>query len=287
MSKYRIRIFSSFCDCASTKAVYERLCETDLMDNYGPDKEIYIVGPFEPYTHAIIMNTPIVDVKVPKENVVGLAFEPPEFLALANNTSFMAFAKEYIHKYLVGSADGLPAPFKAGYSFMWHITPPRTIPQKDRMMSIMVSDKSQAPGHKYRHALVQSILNSRLPIDIYGRGCKFYANDNRLRGQFNDNEPYEKYHFHICIENFQTPHYISEKYTNAILWGTTPIYWGATEADPEITIALSGNIQKDMELLTTILYEPIKYRRFFSQSEVRPKINLLRNLDELFSKDNI
>lgn len=169
---------------------------------------------------------------------------------------------------------------------MWHITPPRTLSAKTRPMSIMVSEKSHAPGHLYRHALVREILQSNLNIDIYGRGCRYYSGDSRLKGDFSDNELYEPYDFHICIENFQTECYTSEKYTNCILWETTPIYWGATNIDsvfPNITISLSGNLEKDMKMLSDILINPNNYKKMIKQEEIRPKINLLKNLDNIFS----
>ena len=102
MSKYRIRFFSSFCDSDNCKNVHERLCQVDLMDNYGPDKEIYITTG-DDYTHAIIMNTVVInDLKVPKERVVGLAFEPPEFLKRDSNFShFVEYARSYISKYFI------------------------------------------------------------------------------------------------------------------------------------------------------------------------------------------
>jgi hypothetical protein len=290
MSKYRIRFFSSFCDSENCKNVYERLCEVDLMDNYGPDKEIYITTD-DDYTHAIIMNTAMPfenwNVNVTKEKVVGLAFEPPEFLKRVSGfDNFIKYANYRLSKYFIGSIDGLPSPFISQYSFMWHITPPRTIPVKTRPMSIMVSEKMSAPGHKYRHSLVTAILQSNLNIDIYGRGCRYYSCDSRLKGEFTDDEVYESYHFHICIENFQTQSYTSEKYTNSILWGTTPIYWGATDIEsvfPNITIALSGHLEKDMHLLSDIILNPTQYKKTIVQEDIRPKMNLLKNLDNIFS----
>jgi Glycosyltransferase family 10 (fucosyltransferase) C-term len=287
MSKYRIRIFSSFGESDNCKGIYERLCEADLMDNYGPDKEIYITND-DDYTHVILMNTPIPNnLKVSRERVVGLAFEPPAFLTQDSNFPyFMEYARLNISKYLIGSSDGLPSPFISGYSFMWHITPPRRIVQKTRPMSIMVSEKSHAPGHIYRHSLVKAILQSNLNIDIYGRGCRYYSGDSRLKGDFSDDEPYEQYEFHICIENFQTESYTSEKYTNCILWGTTPIYWGATNIDtvfPNITIHLSRDLDKDMRMLSDILSNPNSYKKPIIQEEIRPKMNLLKNLDNIFS----
>ena len=172
----------------------------------------------------------------------------------------------------------------AEYSFMWHLTPPRREPIKDRLMSIMVSQKTEAPGHLYRHELVRAILATDLDIHIYGRGCQFYQGDPRVKGGFeNDDEPHERYHFHICIENFQTETYTSEKYTNTVLWGTTPIYWGSKiTLFPENTIVLSGDVIKDIALIRNVVNNPEQYKRPFNQTEVRRRLNLLQNLDEIF-----
>jgi len=279
-TKYRIRIFSAFCDSTNCKSVYERLCQTDLMPNYGADKDIYITDD-ENYTHAILMNCPIVDLNIPKKNVAGIAFEPPQFLKV--NNEFSQYAEKHVGRYLIGDSAGLPKEFINKYAFMWHLTPPRREPVKDRLMSIMVSQKTEAPGHLYRHELVRAILETDLDIHIYGRGSQFYNGDPRVKGEFNDDEPYEQYHFHICIENFQTEAYTSEKYTNAVLWGTTPIYWGArTTLFPENTIVLSGDIIKDIILIRDIVNNPAQYKREFNQTVVRSRLNLLKNLDEIF-----
>jgi len=289
---YRIKIFSSFCDSTSCKSAYERLCEVDLMSNYGPNKEIYIVGEGEDYTHVILMNLamPTLPDSIEKCNIIGISCEPVQLLMrMPQFPLFLDYANKKVSKYFMGydgGLIGLPELFKAKYSYMWHITPPRTIPDKNRMMSIMVSEKKYAPGHQYRHELVKAILRTNFNIDIYGRGSRYYGNDSRIKGEFTDDEPYEKHHFHICIENFQSPCYVSEKYTNTILWGTTPIYWGASEIDslfPGITVKLSGNVDHDMKLIETIIYNPLPYKKVFSQSEIRNKLNLLKNLDTIFS----
>jgi hypothetical protein len=148
----------------------------------------------------------------------------------------------------------------------------------------MVSEKQNAPGHKYRHKLVQAILSTNYDVDIYGKGCRFYdKSDARIKGEFTDDEPYENYDFHICIENFSLPNYTSEKYTNTVLWSTTPIYWGATNPlFPEETIRLSGDIIKDMIMIRDILREPEKYKRVIQREKIRSKINLLQNLPKLY-----
>ena len=284
---YRIRIFSSCIDSEKCKPEFERLYETDQMENYGPDKDIYIVND-DSYTHAIILNTATPVLTIPKENVVGLAFEPTPFLKYMTpmlDSKFVNFAQKHIGKYFIGDSAGLPHPFINKYAFIWHtVTMSKLEPIKDRPMSIALSHKQEAPGHKYRHDLVRAILASDLDIDIYGGGCRCYSQDDpRIKGIFINDEPYERYHFHICIENFSIPEYTSEKYTNTVLWGTTPIYMGAKNTlFPDYTIALSGNLTQDMELLRNILQSPEKHKRSFSQENIRPKLNLLKNLDQLF-----
>lgn len=279
---YRIRFFSSFCDSIYCKSEFEKVCETDKMDNYGPDKPIYIVTD-DTYTHAIILNTATPHLDIPKENVVGLACEPPPFLGI--NHYFTTYAEKHISKYFIGDSSN-KRPFINEYAFLWHNRPPSIIPNKSNTMSIMVSHKHQAPGHVYRHKLVQSILNSDLDIHIYGNGCRYYPNDSRIKGEFLENEPYETYKFHICIENFSVPHYTSEKYTNTILSGTTPLYLGAKNPlFPEYTIKLTGDVDNDMQIIRKIYQDPEKYRCIINQEVVRPRLNLLKHLDTIFSQE--
>lgn len=282
-----IRIFSSFCSSENCKFMYERGCETHLMDRYGPDKSFYITTG-DDYTHVIIANTAMPQLKpdIPKSRVVGLAYEPPPFLGLT--PQFVEYARKYIGAYYIGEKGNLPDPFVEHYGYMWHITPLRTLPSiKPNLLSIMISQKGFAPGHKYRHELVQHILRTNLPIDIYGRGCSLYnIRDSRLKGDFDEREPYESYQFHICIENFQTPHYFSEKITNTLLCGTTPIYWGAKhihEYFPDMFYELTGNVQSDMKFLTEVVKNPGAFRKSIDISAVKRKINLLENRIDIFA----
>lgn len=313
----RIKFFSSFCDSNECKAKYERLCEVAKMSNYKDtiNNNIFITTK-DDYTHAIILNTAMPVLKIPKENVIGLAFEPPPYLKLT--VEFIHYAQKYIGKYFIGDKQqvclwsgqstcywtALPDVFREHYAYIWHNTPLNYIPVKNKLMSIMVSDKRFAPGHKYRHALVEHILSTNLPIDIYGTGVSKYGGrlmskksmfykeslqnreDARLKGKFNELEPYETYHFHICIENFQTNAYFSEKITNTLLCATTPIYLGCRNIltfFPENVIVLSGNIHKDMLLLRDILLNPNKYKATINVNAIKDKLSLLKNVEELFS----
>ena len=150
----RIRFFSSFGDSMQVPAVYERihrLCGSgnESGDNIRKENEGYVFTNDEDYTHAVILNTAMPDLKVPKERVIGLAFEPPYYLGLTNQS--VEYAMRNIGRYYIGECRGLPAPFFEGYGFMWHITPPLKSELREKgktkWMSIMISNKVQAPGH--------------------------------------------------------------------------------------------------------------------------------------------
>jgi hypothetical protein len=284
MPKYHIRMFSSFCSSTECKNIFESIGETFLLENYGPTRDIYITDGND-FTHVIILNTAMPFLRnIPKENVVGLAFEPPHFLGL--NIPFVDYAKRVIGKYFIGQSYGLPAPFIEHQAYLGHIAPLKTLPSsKPNIMSIMVSQKNGAPGHKYRHTLVSHILASNLPIDIMGRGCKYYKPDSRLKGEFERIEPFLSYQFHIAIENFSLNHYFSEKIIDPLLCNTTPIYLGCTNIDhyfPNMTIKLSGNVDQDMQLLTNIIQNPENFRKTIDIEAVKNTTSLVRNIPSIF-----
>jgi hypothetical protein len=285
----RIRIFSSFGDSNACKDIYERLCEASSLSNYGLNKEIYITNG-DDYTHVLILNTAMPDIPshIPKQNVIGLAFEPYVYLGLTEE--FVQYAIKYIGKYFIGDTMGLPEPFIEGFSYMWHNPPLKQLPVKTRMMSMMISEKASQSGHIYRHELVQKILQTNLPIDIYGRGCKFYKhlNDPRIRGEFIEGEPYNDYQYHICIENCQSNHYFSEKIMNPLLANTIPIYMGCRNIDsyfPDMVIKLSGNIEEDISILRQLIIDT-KFEKpgiIIDIEKVKNTIYLLRNIDTVFT----
>jgi hypothetical protein len=256
------------------------------MKNYGQDKDIYITND-DDYSHVIILNTamPMISPTVPKENVIGFAFEPPKFLNMS--AQFIEYAKKNIGKYFIGDASGLGEPFIERYSHMWYNPSLQREPEKTHIMSIMVSEKTNESGHDYRHKIVNRILESNLPIDIYGRGCRFYSfmGDDRVKGEFKELEPYEKYKYHICVENLPLNHYFSEKIMNSLLCKTTPIYMGCRHINEYFegnTIKLSGIIDDDMKRLDAICRNSDHYRKPIDVEKVKDRIYLLRNIQQLF-----
>lgn len=251
-----IRIFSDF--CSTSKFISYVIASNDISNN----SPLYKFTDGDDYSHAIIINTVMPRLNIPRENVIGLALEPIPFLNL--NIQFVSYVKSVVGKYIIGDELHMGAPFTQQFSFMFH-TKPIENPHKTKKMSIMISNKCFAPGHEYRHKLVQQILNSDLDIDIYGRGCQLYSQnhimDRRFKGPFqNSREMLEHYEYHICIENFQSEHYFSEKIIDPLLCNTVPIYLGCKNILQYVPsnniIQLSGNINKDITLIRELYQSP-------------------------------
>ena len=277
---YKIKVFCPFADSTKCKEIYERINFASELEFYGKNKSIVITDD-DDYTHAIIINTIMPQLKIPKQNVIGLAFEPMQFLGLT--TSFVEYAQQYIGKYYIGDKHDLPDPFIEHFGYMWHSRPPKEITYKPNLMSIVVSEKQFAPGHIYRHKLVQQIIAQNLPIDIYGRGSNQYSY-SQTKGEFNDVEPYESYLFSVCIENFQCNHYFSEKIITPLLHNCMPLYLGCKNIDQyfDNMINLSGNIDDDILLLTEIIKNPESYYKPTYNEKNIKTVNLLENVVDLY-----
>ena len=298
----RIKIFCPFASSEKCKKKYEKINFASEIPFYGKNSKYYFVDD-DNYTHAIIINTIMPQLNIPKENVIGLAFEPINFLGL--NDTFINYAKKNIGKYFIGDKNNLPEPFTEYFGYMWYSIPPREIVIKHKLMSIIVSEKHLAPGHIYRHAFIKAIINKNLPIDIYGRGSIKYMGkkqnkigmlsdiykrgstkkNQNIMGVFNDAEPYEDYMFSICIENYVCNHYFSEKILSPIMYNCTPIYYGCKNINSyvENTINLTGNISQDIEIIIKIIQNPSSYyMKTYTEKNIK-SVNLIQNLPSIFN----
>jgi len=276
-----IKIFSDFCDSETCKKNFEKICNVENINFYGLNKKIYITDKND-YTHAIILNKAMPMLNIKKENVLGLAFEPFEFLHIT--PEFINYAQKYIGKYFIGNKTNLPEPFIEHLGYMWHSNPCKEIIYKPNIMSIVVSQKQFAPGHKYRHQIIQNIIKLNLPIDIYGNGSNLY-NYSYVKGKFDDAEPYENYMFSICIENYINNHYVSEKIITPIMFNCMPIYGGCNNINQYFNevITLSGNIDNDIQIIISILTNPSKYYKKTYTEKNKKTVNLIENIHDIFN----
>ncbi len=274
---YRIKIFADYVTPSQAKKLFERVNRADTFPEYGPDKQIYFVEDGDQdFTHALVINhvTPTLPSSMSKWNVVGLAHEPRQFLPNLN----LQYIQNNIGMYFIGDSNGLPSTFVSGQGYIPHAPVCANLSLKPRIMSMMVSQKKFAPGHIYRYKLVEEILKTDLPIDIYGRGCPGLGSDPRLKGTFsNPDIMLTDYKFHICIENFQSDYYFSEKIIDPVCYGVTPVYLGCRNIDEFLpgSVKLTGDIGKDMALIREICSDP---DRFITKSEGDKNINLIRNI---------
>jgi hypothetical protein len=262
------------------------------MDELFLDKDYNVTYRFtldNDYTHAIIINKATPRLKISKENVVGIAHEPPEFLNLALRDNidedFINYVTKYVGKYYVGEKYNLPEEFIEGNGYIGHNSIPRQIINKNKLMSIMISEKQWTRCHCYRYQLVNIIIENKLPIDIYGRGCKLYEPNDFLKGEFNENEHIENYLFHISIENSQHPHYFTEKIKNPLLFGTNVLYLGCTNIfnyfSRDGIYLLNGNIQHDMTLIIDIVNNWQKYYKHIDIKKLSCDLSIKNLIDKM------
>jgi hypothetical protein len=279
----KIKCFSDFCDSSLCKKEFEACCNAALLPFYGENKDIFITDA-DDYTHAIILNKAMPMLTIPKQNVLGLACEPHDFLQI--DQTFIDYAKKHIHKYFIGDKRELPEPFIEYFGFMWFSRPPKEIKSKNKIMSIVLSDKTFAPGHAYRHTLVKKIIEYKLPIHIYGRGSNQYHNISKyVKGEFTNSEPYEDYLYTIAIENFRSNHYFSEKIITPIMYNCSPIYLGARYIHKyfDDILLLSGQPSNDINNIIKILKEPFKYYKKLYNEKHEKSVNLLQNIGDIFT----
>ena len=144
-------------------------------------------------------------------------------------------------------------------------------------------------GFRYHTFLTNNpsyLIKNNFPVHIFGNGCHLLQNSNsNVKGKFDSLEPYIDYMYHICIENFTSNKYISEKIINPLLCGTIPIYLGCKEADnyfPNQIIRLENNIQKDLQIIYNICKNPNTYLKKIDIEIVKHRINLIKNIDKIF-----
>lgn len=108
------------------------------------------------------------------------------------------------------------------------------IHKKNKMLSIVVSEKRYAEGHKLRHAIV---AEEGYCMDTYGPDyTSLYTYPEVSRGNTKEyynyvtgglDRVFKNYRYSIAIENQKSKHFFSEKIVNCFATGTIPIYWGA------------------------------------------------------------
>ena len=99
------------------------------------------------------------------------------------------------------------------HAFTW--CEERNVFPKTKNWSIIASSKTEAPGHKLRHAIVEMYQGH---LNVFGIGY------NKIKSK---NEGLNDFRFSFAIENVKVEGYWTEKIVDCFATGTIPIYWGA------------------------------------------------------------
>jgi len=265
-------------------------------------KQSITVTQGDDYTHALLFNCVMPNdshfAALPRHRIVGFAHEPLPLLLHMAPPAWVDYVKRFVGTYYVGD-EQLGAPFRGGQLFLMHNQSSQSSmkqqPVKTRFCSLVLSHKKMLPGHRYRHELADAILQTNLPVDIYGRGCdeyrRKYPYDTRIRGAFPQTPeavhgvvPYADYNYSICIENSQSGHYFTEKIINPLLYGARPLYLGCQHIEdylPQCSVPLTGRVEEDIALLRR-LQGGGEQVALPSVEWVLDRTNLFHHLDRIF-----
>lgn len=96
------------------------------------------------------------------------------------------------------------------------------IGEKNKLFSIIASNKRDTTGQRMRHEIVK-LYRNKIDIDLFG-GLTSNGGYNPI---IDKSEGLLPYMFSFVIENSESSDYFSEKLVDCLLCGTIPIYWGA------------------------------------------------------------
>jgi hypothetical protein len=189
----------------------------------------FTANPIEECEYCIFLNnnnkTPI-EVRCPAENI-WLFIQEPYHPGLTDWVveRHEPFQRIYTHipqkddsKY-VNTQTCLP--WHVGKSYD-ELTAESSPPPKEKMLSAIIGGAMDLPGHRNRYDFIQKVLNTDLPLDLFGKKIK-PVNDKL--------EALESYMFSLAIENNSNPDMWTEKLADCFLSWTIPIYFGCTNLD--------------------------------------------------------
>jgi hypothetical protein len=115
--------------------------------------------------------------------------------------------------------------YKKMYFGACWVTPENSkIHEKNKMVSIVASNKRFAVGHRFRHEIIDK-LHSKHNFDLWGSGYNRFDDTPEERVK-----PFKEYRYNIVVENGKMDNYFTDKILDCFATGSIPIYCG----DPKI-----------------------------------------------------
>ncbi len=225
----------------------------------------------------------------PPENTVLIAGEPPSVKTynaqfLKQFATVIGCDRNIEHPNMIFSQQSMPwhvgrsvrgndtLSFSKDYDELSRITSF----EKDKLVSVISSDKTFTPGHARRLAFTRS-LGERLgsTIDIFGRG---------VRDIEDKWDAISSYKYHVVLENSCYPDYWTEKLADAYLGGAYPFYYGCSNlADYFPATAFTKIDINDLDETVNIIEASIAANRYErSLSEIHRARDMVLNTYNLF-----
>jgi hypothetical protein len=171
----------------------------NILDNSQFDHQIYMDSLSVPDNSSLFLVEP-------------KSIHPGHYQYALDNAERLKYIISYDREFFNNKINNfihIPPPFGA-----WINDNDRKIYDKNLNISFIASTKILCEEHKYRQQIVNKLSNI---CDVYGKGRREIK--NKIDGLRN-------YRFSVCMENYITDLYYTEKILDCFLTGTIPIYWG-------------------------------------------------------------
>jgi hypothetical protein len=173
------------------------------------------------------------------------------------------------------------------WDFLKNAVPPR----KTADLCVISSDLATLKGHVDRIRFLREIDDSDIEIDIWGRGKSLQALKKYKGFLLNKWDAHSRFKYSIVIENSKSKIYWTEKFADAILSFSLPLYHGATDIGeyfPEgsfirIDITDPNCLQKIRDILREDPYESRLPAILEARELILQKQNLYAFLDHELS----
>ncbi len=232
---------------------------------------------------------------VPKDRIIYSLREPPLDEVVERNKRNYQDAQKYCG-YVSGPDDFAPTPdympaiWYHGIPFqILNEMPPI---QKEETCSWITSGINRTASHRQRLAFLQSLQESNVKFDLYGRNLPAWSKaPGELGSKWYGMAPY---YYNLAIENYaENSWYVSEKLWDALLAWCLPIYYGGPAADkllpPGSFLRLPSLDEKGIAYIEEVTATPDAwYAAKDAIGEARQiilhKLNLLNWLSEYVAK---
>ena len=225
----------------------------------------------------------------PPESVWGLHMEPAEYidrLGYHADVEHSLIGRFYTNSQSLIARGGRyrPSPpyvhLHSGKS--WDFLSRATPPAKREGLCVISSDLATLEGHVSRMKFLSKLDQSKLRVSIWGRGKSLGALRNHKGYLLNKWDAHSKFKYSVVIENSKSDLYWSEKFADAILGFSLPLYHGATDIGdyfPEDSfIRIDITDPDSLDKIEAILRDNPYSRRLPAIIEARRRILMKYNL---------